>query len=554
MQNHLVRRGIRRLFSCLPKPILKINSNWQWLKLYPIVEPSDTLLQNWNHSHWEEYQRWLSNHSLQQFAKWQTLHQQHRHWQNPPKISIVTPVFNTEPAILYDCILSVRMQTYPYWQWILVDDASTRTDTKQLLASGVCGDPRIQVIFSPTSLGISGATNQAIARAAGEHVVFLDHDDRLSLEALGLIANEINKAPNLDIIYSDRDMLSEAGERFLHLFKPDWSPETLLSGNYVFHLMCYRRVLLTQLQGLRSEYDGSQDYDLILRAAELRPKVCHIPKILYHWRQHSTSVALNASAKDYAFDAGLRALNAALQRRGIKGTAREIPDFWRGTYELQLPLPEPENIQIITVNVGDLNDRYAQFIDNELASESKLYVVILSATMQPETADTIDRLVAWLKNFDAVAFVSGKVVNADGTLDYVGMTYNKDTSLMHPYRGFDHTQAGYMGVSQIIRNMSAPHPFCVAFKRSWWDNLSGFDKQLTGPQALLDFALRAHERDGRSLIVPQCIFKQHGHPFEATNINDCLFFKQRWHAYLKNGDPYYNKNLSDHSPDMGIEI
>lgn len=553
-KTHRLRRAC---FKLLPKAALAKCPDWGFLRHYPAQSPSTSLLQRWNHSHWEEYQRWLTQHSLQNAAAWQTLQHVYRHWHNPPKISLVTPVYNTEPSVLQECILSVKLQAYPYWQWILIDDASTRTDTKQVLASALCDDPRIRIIFAASNQGIAKATNQALTKATGDFVVFLDHDDRLSLDALGELALAIRQDQDVDILYSDRDMISEAGERYLHLFKPAWSPETLLSGNYLFHLACYRRTLLQTLQGLRAEYDGSQDYDLILRAAELQPKVGHIPKILYHWRQHGASVALNAHAKDYAFAAGLRALNDALARRGIHGSAREIPDFWRGTYELALPLPAEESLHIVNVLPDDRDKHYATIIKQAMATSaaSKSYLVILSASITPETDDTIRRLAAWLMNVDGVALASAKVVNDDDTLDYVGMAYNRDTSLMHPYRGWPHTEAGYMAVSQIIRNISAPHPLCVVVSKSWWHTLQGFDPHLQGPLALLDFALRAQAQGGRSVIVPQCIFRQAGHAFIAPQTGaDASYFKHRWQPYLQHGDPYYNPNLAEHSADMGLGI
>lgn len=554
MQTHLLRRSLRRLWAFVPSALLQKCKNWQWLGYYPVLYPSDDLLQRWNASHWEEYQNWLQKHTLQHLAQWQELHQQHRQWRNPPKISIVTPVLNTEPAILYECILSVRMQTYPYWQWILVDDGSARQDTKELLASGVLGDPRIQVIFAQQSQGISAATNKAIAQATGDFVVFLDHDDRISLEALGSIAETVHACPDVDIVYSDRDMVSEQNERYLHLFKPDWSPETLLSGNYVFHLMCYRRTLLQQLHGLRSDFDGSQDYDLILRAAEYQPNVRHIAKILYHWRQHPSSVALHAGAKDYAFAAGLKALNAALTRRGIAGTAREIPQFWRGTYELLLMPADSTQVQLVHLDTPSVDTDYAQQVQRAVEAGEQPYIVILADTICPDTQDTLTRLVAWLKHVDGVALVSPKVVNADDTIDYIGMAYNQDASLMYPYRGFPVTEPGYMGVTQIVRNISAPHPFCVAFKRTTWQQLQGFTAELKGPQALLDFALRAQQGGARCVVVPQCLFVQQGEAFVVQEGQDKHLFSQRWQAYLSAGDPYYNPNLADHSPDMGLDI
>ena len=554
MQSHYLQRVIRRLFAALPKALLFTQPNWQWLCHYPAVTPTDTLLQKWNTSCWEEYQRWLSKQSLETAADWLLRHQADLHWQNPPRISIVTPVYNTTSEVLYECMLSVRMQTYPYWQWILVDDGSTRPETLALLRSGVCNDPRIQIIFCEKSQGISMATNRALAEAKGDYVVFLDHDDRLALEALSLIAHEIDANPQVDILYSDRDMLSEDGERYLHLFKPDWSPETLLSGNYIFHLLCYKRDLLNRLGGLRPEYDGSQDYDLILRAAETKPTVRHIAKILYHWRQHSASVALNDGAKEYAFQAGICALNDTLRRRGINGDAQEIPDFWRGTYQLNLTPPDKNTLQIISLNVSQCREQYAAFIAHEISRTERPYIAIISDAITPATSDTLLRLSAWLM-LDDVGLATGKIINTQGALDSIGMVYNQDASLMYPYRNFPQTEPGYRGVTHITRNISAPYPSCVIIRREVWQQLQGFKPSLKGPHALLDFALRGLNSGWRSVVVPQCVFIQSGVPFVADAFTeDDAHFQQAWAATLQSGDPYYNPNLAQHSSDMGLDI
>lgn len=549
-QQRLIRRSMRRIWHWLP---LSKRNHWHYLRYYPTVEPTDTLLQRWNTSPWEEYQRWLNCQPLQNASAWRALHRKAQQWFNPPKISIVTPVHNTAANVLYECILSVRMQTYPYWQWILVDDGSTCVETLQLLRSGVCKDPRIKIIFMPVSHGISRTTNKALSSALGDYVVFLDHDDRLSLDALHALASAIQTDPTIDILYSDRDMLSEHNQRYLHLFKPDWSPETLLSGNYIFHLMCYRRSLLNWLQGLRPDYDGSQDYDLILRASELHPNVQHIPQILYHWRQHSASVSLNIDAKQYAFKAGLTALNAALRRRGIKGYAQEIPNFRRGTYQLVLQLPHTSNLQIITLPEKLALTEYAKFVAKRIDEGCQPYIAIISSAMT-STDDTLLRLAAWLQ-FAQVGLVSGKIISLDNCLEYVGMAYNQDTSLIHPYRGFALTEPGYMGIVQITRNISAPHPMCVVLRREIWQQLQGFVSELQGPHALLDFALRALQNKWRTVIVPQCVFNHRGLPFRVElESADAKLFKQYWQTWLGKGDPYYNLNLAQNSPDMGLAI
>jgi glycosyltransferase involved in cell wall biosynthesis len=249
-------------------------------------------------------------------------------------LSIIVPVYNTKVDFLRECILSVRYQTCPYWQLILVDDNSSDKDTLSVLNSRLCKDPRIQVIYNNCEQhGISAASNLGIAASSGNYIGFLDHDDRLSADAVQRIYDALRENASIDILYSDRDMISTDDKRHMHLMKPGWSPETLLSGNYLFHFVCYRKTLINQVGGLRSEYDGSQDYDLILRCSDEKPVVKHIPKILYHWRQCEISVSLNENAKEYAFDAGIRASQDALERRQINARVSENRSLWRGNYQ-----------------------------------------------------------------------------------------------------------------------------------------------------------------------------------------------------------------------------
>ncbi len=540
-------RGLRKLFNYIPTSFLMHESSWQWLRFYPAVTPANYCFNQWNQAiknkNYRNYQKWIARNSLTTLEDWRLLKAKAYAWQSPPKLSIVTPVHNTQVDVLYECILSVRAQAYPYWQLILVDDGSTNQATRQLLASGVCKDPRIQLCLNAQSQGISHATNTAIAEAQGDYVLFLDHDDRLALDALYLIANEIRLYPDVDIVYSDRDMISPKGKRYMFLFKPDWSPETLLAGNYIFHLMCYRRSFVQQLGGLRAEFDGSQDYDLILRAAETAPQVRHIQKVLYHWRQYQGSVALDSGAKDYAFQAGVKALNAALKRRGIKGVATEISSLWRGNYQLDLACPDLEQVELINISPELPNEKYTQMVSQRIAKSAKPYIAIISEMISPINDKVIEQLAAWL-TIDGVALASGSIMTGDKLIDYVGASYQQDGGLLFPYQGLPSSEPGYMAVTQLTRNISAPHPFCVVIRRQVWKELKGFNSDYQGWYSLLDFNLRALAAGWRCVSVPQAQFValQQGLLAEYPRQDKQLFCKS-WQDWLDNGDPYYNVNF-----------
>ena len=498
------------------------------------------------------YQTWINQNSLTTLEQWRLLQQQAFHWQAPPKISIVTPVYNTDIDVLFECVFSVRAQAYPYWQLILVDDGSSNERTLHLLKSGLCNDPRIKVSFAQQSQGISSATNRAIVQAQGDYVIFLDHDDRLALNALYLIAEEIRNYPEVDIVYSDRDMISPKDKRYMYLFKPNWAPETLLAGNYIFHLMCYRRSLITQLGGLRAEFDGSQDYDLILRAAETHPQVRHIQTVLYHWRQHESSVAFDSGVKEYAFEAGIKALNDALQRRGIAGKAVEIESLWRGNYQLDLEVPDLSEIEVLQIAAELPAEDYTQFVNEKIVAD-KPYIALISQALTP-VDDALLQLAAWLK-IEGVALATGSIITEQQLIEYAGATLQKDGGLMVPYQTWPISEPGYMAVTKLTRNISAPHPFCVIIRREVWHQLNGLDVTYQGYYSLLDFSLRALAADWRCVSVPkaQFITTQENLLAHYREQDKQLFYKN-WQAWLAAGDPHYNANLTRDSQDKLYQL
>src|SRR5579875_3631386 len=190
--------------------------------------------------------------------------------------------------MLEAAVSSVRAQAYPAWELCMADDASERPETLAAIEAAARSDPRVKTVRLDTRSGISAATNAALAVATGEYVGFLDHDDLLKPHALAQVARWLNADPSLEVLYSDEDKLDPKGKMTEARWKPDWSPNLLLCQNYVCHFLVVRRSLVERLGGLRPEYDGSQDYDLVLRLADEVPpeRVAHIPDCLYSWRQH----------------------------------------------------------------------------------------------------------------------------------------------------------------------------------------------------------------------------------------------------------------------------
>ena len=236
-----------------------------------------------------------------------------------PTFSLIVPVYNTNEQWLRRCLDSVLTQLYPDWELCIADDASTDPLVRKVLEEYRDRDPRIRVVFRQENGHISESSNSALGMAAGEFVALLDHDDEIAEDALYENAALLNQHRDADMIYSDEDKLTEEGKRHSPFFKPDWSPDTFLSQMYTCHLGVYRTEMVRSIGGFRVGFEGSQDYDLVLRLTERTQKIYHIPKVLYHWRSIPGSTALAHQSKDYAHKAGLKALQEAVARRGEGG-------------------------------------------------------------------------------------------------------------------------------------------------------------------------------------------------------------------------------------------
>ena len=249
----------------------------------------------------------------------------------PPRFSLLTPVHDPNPVFLDRAIASVLRQSDGDWELCLFDDASTDPMVTELLEAHAAADPRIRLGRSDEGLGISGATNAALAMASGEFVLLLDHDDELTDDAVAAIATALDQYPEADAVYTDEATIDESNRWLGNFLKPAWSPEFFEANMYSCHLGAYRRALVEELGGLRSECDGSQDYDLLLRLGERTDRIIHVPGVRYFWRIHERSAA--AGAKPYAYRAAEQALAAHFDRVNRPGevTGMRLPGTYRRT-------------------------------------------------------------------------------------------------------------------------------------------------------------------------------------------------------------------------------
>lgn len=268
-----------------------------------------------------------------------------------PKISIVVPMYNTDETFFEKLIESLEKQTYSNWELCLADGSEEKNEN---LKKYYEGKENIKYKFLNSNKGISENTNEAIKLATGDFIGFLDHDDILSQDCLYEVVKTINKIKNVDFIYSDEDKIDEQGERFEPYFKPDFSPETLQCNNYITHFVVVKKDLLKKVGNLNSKFNGAQDFDFVLRATEKANKVCHISKVLYHWRVHKSSTANVADAKPYAYEAGIKVIEEHLKRTNKKGIVefgQDVP----GIYKIKFDIKGSPKVSILIPNKDNVN-------------------------------------------------------------------------------------------------------------------------------------------------------------------------------------------------------
>ena len=358
---------------------------------------------------YSDYEKWIENNTPtdQEIEK-----QEKTKFKKKPKISIVIPLYNTNTDFFRELLYTVHCQTYKNWELCLADGSPKElTEIKSMCTN----DKRIKYKFLGENKGIAGNTNAAIEMATGEYISLLDHDDMLNISALYEIVKCINENPDVDFIYTDEDKFHFIDEpRYAPHFKPDFAPDTLRANNYICHYSVFKKSLLEKIGGFSSDYDGAQDFDIILRATEKARKIIHIPKVLYHWRIHKDSTAMSSEAKPYAILAGKRAVEAHLKRIGIKGTV--VEGAHAGTYVVDYEIQGDPKITILIPN-KDEKETLKECINSIISKTTyKNYeiVIIENNSQTTEIFEYYNELVKDTKikilnfNTDTILDVNGK--------------------------------------------------------------------------------------------------------------------------------------------------
>ena len=526
------------------------------------------------------------------------------------------PVYNVEQNWLEKCIQSVQNQFYPNWELCMADDCSTDESVRPTLEKYAKSDERIKVVFRSENGHISRATNSALEIATGEFVALLDNDDELAPIAFYEVVKALNENPELDLIYSDEDKIDMQGNRFDPAFKPDWSPDLLLGTNYISHLGVYRRSIMNEIGGFRPGFEGSQDYDLVLRFTEktTAQRIHHIPKVLYYWRILPTSTAADQSTKGYAFEAGLKAVQEALVRRGIKGTAHHAAG--NGLYDVEYEVLSTDlvsiiiptrdgyddmlrclnsivaktsypNYEIIVADNGSTDERmeklYAKFkgqlgerfrvesidipfnysrINNLAAQKAKgKYLLFLNNDTEVITPGWITKMVSFAQ-FERIGMVGAKLYYPNQTIQHAGVIVGLGGAAGHCHHTYPKGDFGYFGKLEINVNYLAVTAACCMIRKADFEQLGGFEEKLTVAFNDVDLCLREYEAGHDNVWlhgVELYHYESQTRGYENTPEKkarfdqETKFMEDRWGKYIAN-DPFYNPNLSRVGGHFGIRL
>ena len=516
-----------------------------------------------------EYQAWLDRHRPSS-KELESMRNESGAFSFRPLISILTPVFNTPVEWLQQAVDSVLGQAYEHWELLLIDDASTQRSTIDLLSQLEQSDPRIRVLRRERNGGISAASNDGLAHACGDWIGILDHDDLLEPDALFQTAKLLQICPDVDLVYSDEDKLTEEGFAS-PMLKPDWSPDFFLSYNYVCHFTAFRRALAQAAGGFRSEFDGSQDYDLLLRMIEKTKRIHHIPRVLYHWRRTESSVADNIRRKPGALEAGRRAIAEHFQQRGE--SAHVTVDWRTHAYWVRRDLAVAEKISILVAGPDRTNleaikqkTDYPNFeiviVDPDESSINARYnsavrqttsqwLLFLDGAIEPMERDWLTLMAEHVQRRE-VGAVGARLISHDEKIEHAGMVLGADKIAQSAFAGFPAENPGVCRQLQITRNYSAVSGACLLTRREVFTETGGFDENLPMDLAAIDLCLKMRRAGYLIVYTPFAkLYQRAAQAPDKINNRSVQIMRERWGNVLEH-DPFYNPNLARARADFSL--
>jgi GT2 family glycosyltransferase len=527
-----------------------------------------------------------------------------------PTLSVVMPVYKPPEKWLRRAIESVMAQSYPHWELCMADDASPGTATRKVLEEYAARDRRIKVEFRSQNGHISESSNSALALAGGQFVALLDHDDELHPDALLYMAEAIVDNPQARVLYSDEDKIDEDGQRFDPYFKPDWNYDLFLGQNCLSHLGVYDTALMRQVGGFRKGLEGSQDWDLALRCVEaIEPaQIIHVPRVLYHWRAIQGSTALGVDQKNYALEAGQRAVQEHLQRTGQQATV-EVSRYNMLSVTRPCPQPAPKvsliiptrdrvdllrmcidsilerstypDYEILVVDNGSVQEQTHAYF-RELASEPRVRVIdypgefnysainnhaarqargqvlgLVNNDIEVITPGWMEEMVAHAMRPE-IGAVGAMLYYPDNTIQHAGVMVGVGGVAAHIGSHEPRGAAGYFGRLTLTQQLSAVTAACLLVRREVFEQAQGLDEGLKVAFNDIDFCLRVRELGYRNLWTPFAELYHHesasrgleDNPAKlARFMSEIEFMRDRWGQDLGR-DPAYNPNLSLDTPFM----
>ena len=558
------------------------------------------------------YQKWIIRHlpGNKELEK-----QRREKFDYQPKISIVVPLYKTPEKYLLQLVESVKAQTYPNWELCLSDGSGENSPLTSFLKSLEAGDERIKVAYNEQALQISENTNAGIEIATGAYIAFADHDDELTPHALFECVKALNKDRKIRLIYSDEDKMSMDGHKFFQPhFKPDYNPDLLCTVNYICHLFVVQREILDQVGTFRKEFDGAQDYDFIFRCVEAvdPSEIYHVTKILYHWRCHEDSTAENPESKTYAFEAGKRAIEEHYHRTGIR--AEVYQGEFLGLYRTRFLRDYDPLISIIIPNKDHIEDlkRCMDSIDQKSSYKNYEYIIVENNSTDEKTFQYYKNLeeenpkvhvVYWDKEFNYSAinnygatFAKGEyilllnndteIINETCLEELLGYCMRSDVGAVGARMYYEDDTIQHAGVviafggiaghcfvlqprgttgycHRIIcaQDYSAVTAACMLVKKSAFDEVGGLTEELAVAFNDIDFCMKL--REAGYLIVYNPYAELYHYESKSRGLEDTpekvarfnkemQIFERRWPDILRNGDPYYNPNLTLKSQDFSL--
>ncbi len=529
-----------------------------------------------------------------------------------PMISVVVPVYDTPALTLRAALDSVLNQLYPSWELCLCDDASPSAETRAVLQE-YAEHPQVRLVTRTENGGIAHATNSALSLATGDFVAFLDHDDVLAPHALYLVALETLRRADVDVVYSDEDKLDADGHRWEPHFKPDFDPDLLLTQNYLNHLTVVRRTLLSEVGGLRTDLDGAQDHDLVLRVTARAREVAHVPFVLYHWRQHGGSGTFSATRLEEATRASRRAVQSALEGTGAVVRPAPLVPAWNRV-EWPLPadapavtvvIPTRDRLELLRECVSGLLERteypdlQVLIVDNdssepatlaylEALQEDERVAVLRSpgpfnysalnnaAVRQAETPyvlllnnDIVVREPGWLREMvshivrEDVGAVGARLLYADERVQHAGVILGIGGVAGHSHKYADPQAPGYFGRLVLTHGLSAVTGACLLTSRDLFLELGGLDEvDLSVAFNDVDFCLKVRTSGRRVVYTPYAeLFHLESasrgleeSPSQIARFNrESAVMRQRWSRWLRE-DPAYNVNLTNTHEDFSLAV